>query len=135
MRGIISDLAIGVQAVKVARKARKHGATGVTVAPVKTIPIIDFGYWSWTIEADLNFSKETRKAVKAVFYGLDEKVQRFLTIPPKENGDWLKRVQLWQVVLKPTLAPEQYSEAMLTIINWAIRCKKYRRNCAVTIEN
>ena len=55
MTTFISDFVVGVKAIKAARGMRKRGATGIEIVPIKAIPIVNIGYWSWTPEACLAF--------------------------------------------------------------------------------
>ena len=103
-------------------KARKHGAT---MKPVRTVPVIDIGYWSWTPEACLTYPDGVRDAVKAIFYSFNGQLQRSLTFAP-DDGEWVERVRMWQTALKPVLTQEQYSATILKILDWAIRCKQRR---------
>lgn len=118
MTTFISDFVVGVKAIKAARGMRKRGATGIEIVPIKAIPVVNIGYWSWTPEACLAFPKVpegTREAVKAVFQSFDEDTQHTLTFTPDYFPE---RVRFWQRHLKPALTPEQYSAAILTIIQW-----------------
>ena len=121
---ILSDFIVGAKAFKEARKYRKQGATGIQVVPVKAIPVIDIGYWSWTPEACLPFTREIRKSVEALFQTFDKDLQSSLTFCAKD-GEWTERVKMWQEALKPALTTKQYSAAILTIMDWAVRCKQY----------
>ena len=47
---MISDFMVGIKAVKEAHNARKEGASGLRITPVKTIPVVCLGYWDWTPE-------------------------------------------------------------------------------------
>ena len=125
---IIGDLIVGVNAMKAAHTARKQGASGVNITPLKVIPMVDLHYWSWTPEALLTFPdtpEGTGDAVKAVFNSFDADLQHQLTFAA-ERGGWVERVQLWQQALKPVLTPQQYSAAILTILDWAKRCVQCR---------
>ena len=127
-RTVIGDFIVGVNAAKAARSARKQGASSIKITPVKVVPVVDFSYWSWSPEALLPFPKVpegTRDAVNAVFNSFDSNLQHQLTFCP-DKGGWVKRVQLWQRALKPKLKPEQYSAAILTILDWAKRCVQCR---------
>ena len=126
MTTFISDFVVGVKAIKAARGMRKRGATGIEIVPIKAIPIVNIGYWSWTPEACLAFPKVpegTREAVKAVFQSFDEDTQHTLTFTPDYFPE---RVRFWQRHLKPDLTPEQYSAAILTIIQWCREAVQYR---------
>ena len=125
---VLDDLRTAVKVTKAVIEARKSGATGVKVQPVKTVSLIDFGYWSWTPEALLSYPKHpsgTREAVKAVFDNLDEETKHALTFAPEDfTGGLVGRAKFWQEVLKPNLTREQYSAAILTILDWCIWCAK-----------
>ena len=123
---MISDFMVGIKAVKEAHNARKEGASGLRITPVKTIPVVCLGYWDWTPECLLPFPKTpkgTRAAVKAVFLSLDEETHHALTYGPDR---YLDRVRFWQEHLKPEVSPQQYSAAILTILDWAKRCVQHR---------
>ena len=89
----------------------------------KTVPVYHLGYWSWTPEACLDFTRETRAAVRTVFQELDGETQRAFTYAPGK-GERVQRARFWREHLKPALPPVQYSEAMLKILGWLIWCSK-----------
>ena len=125
---VAADLIVGVNAMKVAHNARKQGASGIKITPIKAIPVVNLGYWNWTPECTLSFPEVpagTRAAVKAVFQTFDSDLQHQLTFGP-DLGEWVERIQLWQQALKPVLTQQQYSTAILTILDWAKRCVQYR---------
>ena len=129
----MDDLRTAVKVTKAVKEARKRGATGVKIQPVKTVPFVDFGRWSWTAEALLPYPKHpsgTREAVKAVFNSFDDETQHRLTFGPGDHpGAMVERAKFWQKALKPSLTREQYSAAILTILDWCIACAK-RSNAA-----
>ena len=127
-RTVIGDFIVGVNAMKAAPTARKQGVSGLRITPIRVIPSVKLGYWSWTAESTLPFPRVpdgTREAVKDVFNSFDADLQQRLTFGPAP-GEWVERVQLWQQALKPELTPQQYSAAVLTILDWAKRCVQYR---------
>lgn len=136
---VLDDLRTAVKVAKAVREARKSGATGVKVQPVKTVSLIDFGYWSWTPEALLSYPKHPsgiREAVKAVFYSFDDEMQHRLTFGPGDYpGALVERAKFWQEALKPNLTREQYSAAILTIIDWCIWCAKRSNKGEITAES
>ena len=125
---ILGDLVTVVKLTKEVRKVRNQGAYGVKLLPVKTIPIVKPGYWGWIAEAVLDYPKTpigTREAVKSVFDTFDEETQHMLTFGPGDSPhSWTDRMKLWQRELKPYLTPKQYSAAILTMLEWAIECRK-----------
>lgn len=127
-RSFLGDLAAAVKLTMEWRKAEKQRATGVKVEPVTCVPVVDFGRWSWTAEALLSYPQHpsgTREAVKAVFNSFDDGTQRKLTFGPGDHpGALVERAKFWQEALKPSLTKEQYSAAILTIIDWCIWCAK-----------
>ena len=122
---LITDFIIGINAVKVARAARKQGVSGLRITPVKVTPLVDLACWSWIPEYLLPFPEGTKEAVKSVITSLDSKVQHRLAFGP-DSGEWVERVHFWQEVLKPALTSQQYSAAILVILDWAKRCVQCR---------
>ena len=118
MTTFISDFVVGVKAIKAARGMRKRGATGIEIRSHKGnsrcqywILVVDAGGLSCVPQS----AGGTREAVKAVFQSFDEDTQHTLTFTPDYFPE---RVRFWQRHLKPALTPEQYSAAILTIIQW-----------------
>ena len=115
-RTVIGDFIVGVNAMKAAHTARKQGVSGLRITPIRVIPSVKLGYWSWTAESTLPFPRVpdgTREAVKDVFNSFDADLQQRLTFGPAP-GEWVE------------LTPQQYSAAVLTILDWAKRCVQYR---------
>ena len=131
---ILGDLVTAVKLTKEVRKARNQGAYGVKLLPVKTIPIVKPGYWGWIAEATLDYPKTpigTREAVKSVFDTFDEETQHMLTFGPGDGPHaWTDRARFWQRALKSCLTPQQYSAAILTILEWAIAYRKKEAEAA-----
>ena len=125
LKNTFSDLAVGVTACREAHAARKRGATGIRIQPVKTIPCVHVGYWSWALESLLVYPAGVKEAVNAVFHSFDENTQHMLAFGP-EDGKWPDRIRFWQRALKPQLTPKQYSAAILTMLAWAIECTQRR---------
>ena len=132
--GLLGDLVTAVKLTKEVRRARKQGATSIKLLPVKTVPIVKPEYWGWIAEATLDYSKTpagTREAVKSVFNTLDEETQHMLTFGPGDGPHaWTDRVRFWQRALKSCLTPQQYSAAILTILEWAIADRKKEAEAA-----
>lgn len=95
---------------------------GHTVEPVKKIPMIKTGLWLWTPESCLSFTPDTRSAVRAAFYQLDDETQHRLTYAPRK-GELLHRARLWKSLLR-SLPSVQQREAMAKILHWHIDCAK-----------
>ncbi len=89
---------------------------------VKRIPVFELSSWGATMEACLDLPKETRAAVKDIFYTFDRETQRALTFSPKGEGEWIKRAMFWQYALKPNLSKKHYHVAMSAILKWYIHC-------------
>ena len=96
---------------------------GIEIQVKKSIPVYNIGYWSWTPEACLAFTRETREAVCAVFQTLDRETQSAFTFAPRK-GERVQRARFWKMHLKEELPPAQYSEAILKILGWLIQCSK-----------
>ena len=105
---------------KAAFSASKEGAE---LQVKKTVPVYNFGFWSWTPEVCLDFKRETRAAVRAVFQEQSRETQRAFTFAPRK-GEYVQRAKLWRGWLKPALPPAQYNEAMIKILGWLIRRAK-----------
>lgn len=104
-------------------EARKRGKQPCIKTTYK-IPVLDFGYWPWTIEATLFLTEDAdlRAAVKERFFSLSDDEQHKLTFSPKSRrGEWVLRAKLWRQLLSP-LPKEQYYKAMNIILNWYIHC-------------
>lgn len=128
-RSFLHDLAAAVKlTIEWRRAERKQYAANISAQPTKTVPIVNPGYWGWIMEATLDYPKTpagTREAVKSVFNTFDEETQHMLTFGPGDGPHaWADRVRLWQRALKPCLTPQQYSAAILTMLEWAIECRK-----------
>ena len=120
---IVSDLVVGVEAIKTARRIRKQGANKVTIATAKTVPVVNFGYWGWTPEWCLKYPG-TRDTVRAVFHSFSEDVQHKLTFSPND-GELVERAKLWQEALRPVLSAKQYSDTILVILDWLVQVKRF----------
>ena len=136
---VLDDLITTVKVAKAVKEARKQGATGVKVQPVKTVSLVDIDYWSWIPEALLpypNIPSGTREAVKAVFNAFDEETQHRMTFGPGCNpAELLERAKFWQEALRPSLTREQYSAAILTILDWCIYCAKKSNRAVKAAES
>ena len=102
---LVSDFVVGVEAIKTARKLRKQGANKVAITTTKTIPVVSFGYWGWTAEWCLKY-------------------QHKLTFSPND-GEFVERARLWREALRPALAPKQYSDTILVILDWLVQVKRF----------
>lgn len=120
---IVSDLVVGVEAIKTARRIRKQGANKVTIATAKTVPVVNFGYWGWTPEWCLKYPG-TRDTVRAVFHNFSKDVQHKLTFSPND-GELVERAKLWQEALRPVLSAKQYSDTILVILDWLVQVKRF----------
>lgn len=128
---IFKDITTAAKLTVEIRKARKAG-TGVRVQRTYTIPLVDIGCWSWTLEGSMfALSGDLKNAVKAVFLTFDEETQHALTFVPKVPGGWAARARMWQRALKPALPPSQYHTAMTMILSGYIKCVKRRAEAAV----
>lgn len=105
------------------KAAHLASRAGIEIQVKKSIPVYNTGYWSWTPEACLDFTREAREAVRAVFQELDRETQRAFTSAPGK-GERVQRARFWKRHLKETLPPAQYSEAILKMLGWLIRCSK-----------
>ena len=94
---------------------------------VQQIPVYELSSWGATMESCLDLPKETRAAVREVFYTFDEETQRALTFSPTERGEWIARARFWAYTLKPTLSKEHYHIAISAILKWYIHCVKNLR--------
>lgn len=122
----LADSVAAAKALKAVQKARRHGAKDVRIIPVKMVPIVDFGNWSWTAEACLQYPTGVRSAVKSAFCALDGDTQHKLTFGPGDHsGCLMARAKFWQDTLKDTLPPAQYHSAMVVILEWLIQCRKH----------
>ena len=122
MPNILTDITTALKLTGDVRRARKAGADAVKVQPIFEIPVFDFGYWSWTMEACLYYGKEF-KVVGEVFKTFPKEIQHRLTFAPKA-GEWGNRVRLWQDAMRPVLEPELYHIAIIKLIRWGIHCRK-----------
>jgi len=122
---ILRDIQTAVRLTGEVRKARKAGASGVQLRPVYSVPVLKFSYWGGTMEGCL-FCGRKWQAIRDVFDTFTEETQHALTFSPKD-GEWVDRVRFWQRELRPALEPELYHEAILTLVQWCIRCGKMRR--------
>ena len=126
---IISTVRDAIAAGKESYGLRKAGKEPEIKALLK-IPVVDFGYWPWTIEATLFIgeSRELREAVKKRFYTLSDEEQHKMKFAPKHGGnEWVARAILWKKLLLP-LPPKQYYLAISIIYRWYIRCLKQNMN-------
>lgn len=100
---IFKDLSTAIQITKEIRRARSSGTGEVRVRTVRRLPIVDWGYWPWTLEGNsLDARKDYYQKVKTVFLTFSEDVQHALARSPK-SGEWLNRLALWRKQLKSTL--------------------------------
>lgn len=58
-RTVIGDFIVGVNTMKAAHTARKQGVSGLRITPIRVIPSVKLGYWSWTAESTLPFPQST----------------------------------------------------------------------------
>ena len=49
---IFRDLSTAIQITKEIRRARSSGTDEVRVRTVRRLPIVDWGYWPWTLEGN-----------------------------------------------------------------------------------
>lgn len=127
MRNIVRDIKTTASLFHLVHQATKRGVD-IQVKTVRSIPVINFGYWGWTMEASLFYEKKW-KPLRDVFDTFDEETQHALTFAPKD-GEWPDRVRFWQKKLRPVLEPKLYHEAMLKLIQWGICCLKKRQEGA-----
>ena len=109
------DVKTAVRLTGEVRKARKAGASAVKLKPVHRVPLRNFGYFSFTMEACI-LRGDAFKAVCKVFETFPEPVQHSLTFTPQKPGEWVKRARLWQRELKPALPPDLYHDVMQQFI-------------------
>lgn len=122
----LQDIKTAVAVFGEVRKIRKAGASALLVKPVYTVPAVHFGYWGFTPEGCL-FCGEKWQPLRDVFDNFPEETQHALCFVPKD-GEWGGRVRFWQRRLRPALEPELYHEAILTLVQWGIRCRCRRRS-------
>ena len=121
----ISDLKLGLKAVKALRACRESGAIGAEIVPIRRkVPLLN-SCWCFMPEATLTYPPGIKDKVKAAFLALDEGTQNALCYGP-EPGQFVERVRLWQQALKPRLSPKEYSAAILPILVWVRRCAQKR---------
>lgn len=121
---IFQDVRVAIRLTGEVRKAMKEGASGVKLQKFWDVPFVNFGYWGFTMEACL-FSGPKWQPLRDVFNSFNKETQHTLTFTPKD-GEWGNRVRFWKKALYPALEPRLYHEAILTIIQWYIQC---RRRC------
>lgn len=124
MSNILTDIVTALKMTGDVRRARKAGASAVKAQPIWEVPVVDFGYWSFTMEACLYYGKEF-KAMGDVFKTFPKETQHQLTFAPKD-GEWGDRVRLWQAALRPVMEPRMYHAVILKLIRWGIHCRKVR---------
>ena len=117
----LQDIKTAVKLTAEVSRARKEGKQ-VKVRTEYAVPFVNFGYWTSTPEACL-FCGPERIPIRDFFETLPEDMQHDLTFAPKD-GEWGDRVRFWQQQLRPSLEPELYHEAILTLIQWGIRCRR-----------
>ena len=127
---ILQDIKTAVSVFSEVRKARKGGASGVQIKPVRTVPILDSApaYYN-TMEGCLThkLGRDTALAVMKAFKDLPYEEQRRLEFTPEKPGEWAERARFWQRQLKPILPPKMYHEVMALFINWYTRCLRRRK--------
>ena len=47
-----------------------------------------------------------------------------LTFSPND-GEFVERARLWREALRPALAPKQYSDTILVILDWLVQVKRF----------
>lgn len=109
------------------RRARAEGHN-VHIKKMVSIPVVQFGYWGFTMESCLWCEKE-HQPIRDVFNRFDKETQHVLTFSPCD-GEWAARIRFWQQRLRPVLEPRLYYRAMLELIQWSIRCVKRRNGIA-----
>lgn len=117
----LQDIRVAISVFFELRHARAAGKN-VQVKRVYEVPVLRLGYWSATMEGCLFYGAKWHP-IWDVFDGLPAETQRALTFAPKD-GEWGDRVRFWQQQLRPSLEPELYHEAILTLIQWGIRCRR-----------
>ena len=120
IKEVVKDVLKAGKESYAARKRGKEPCIGITYK----IPVLDFGYWPWTIEATLFLTEDAglRAAVKERFFSLSDDEQHKLTFSPKSHcGEWVLRAKLWRQLLSP-LPKDQYYKAMSIILNWYVHC-------------
>lgn len=134
MKGnIFTDIAAGVKATKKIRELRKEGADGVTVAPVKRIPMlgsVGCGFYD-TMEGcaigdcHSSVSREGRRSAQKAFHALDEDTRHRFSCSPKD-GEFVIRARYFAELLRPVLSPKDYHNAMIALLRWDRHVKNGR---------
>lgn len=119
---ILSDYC---NAVKVVRRAHKHGLSGkdIRIEATAPVPVIRCSCWLNSVEAGIFFDApaEIYRTVKQAFAALDKTTQHALTFSPKP-GEYAQRAKFWKGQLKPALTPVQYMTAMQALFDWFKHC-------------
>lgn len=128
---ILKDIAAAGQVFGEIRKARKSGASSVSVKtqPKWTVPFVELPLWGFTWEACIFYGK-VGASVRDLFDTFDEQTQRRFTFAPKD-GEFVDRVLFWKEQLRPVLPLELYHEAMLALIRDSIRVAKLHKEAIV----
>lgn len=130
---ILQDIKTAAKVFGEVRKARKNGATGVKIEPVRTIPVYTLAPALLnTMEGPLvwNAGRDVYQVVQEIFNGLPYETRRQLEFTPKKPGEWVERAQFWKRELQPAMPPQMYHEVMVLFISWYARCLRRRINKA-----
>lgn len=73
-----------------------------------------------------NCGRDIWEPVEKVYPALTDQTKSILTAD-HEDGEFLKRAQMWRKILIATLPREGYHKAMAAILRWYIRLKQTRK--------
>lgn len=119
---ILQDVCTAVKLTSEIHKARREGATGFRIQPVRTVPLLSGGggvSFLYSMEGCQILNADVPglfEAVHAVYKEFDYEVQRMLAFGPRP-GEWRERAEFWKRELKDTLPENLYRKAMMVILN------------------
>lgn len=126
-----------INSIKLAQTCYKAMEQGAEVQAVKRMPIrfsVGCGFLD-TMEGCFlyNRNRGIYNRIEAIFNSLPEDVRKTFTSSPK-NNEFMSRVNVWSVILKPSMDSAEYHKAM------GIICNEYRelinkRNTPVTDQS